>query len=171
MSRLDPELPKNSSSTSSQNTSQQEYFVGLGVTYVISGDFADWNFGLAQGSWGRYVYCHSRGCNHVSLYMLIDVGKTAMLPTAGSGYSFARTAFGPFGGYLTGTATQLPLLRLLILLQLIIKPYLALVVGLSILIYRYSFKRCRWSTQNHICHYRSCCRYLIYFYHCDDSSL
>lgn len=50
MSRLDPELPKNSSSTSSQNTSQQEYFVGLGVTYVISGDFADWNFGLAQGS-------------------------------------------------------------------------------------------------------------------------
>lgn len=27
-----------------------------------------------------------------------------MLPTAGGGYSFARTAFGPLGGYLTGTA-------------------------------------------------------------------
>ncbi len=25
--------------------------VGLGVAYVISGDFAGWNFGLAQGGW------------------------------------------------------------------------------------------------------------------------
>ncbi len=29
---------------------------------------------------------------------------STMLPTAGGGYSFARTAFGPLGGYLTGTA-------------------------------------------------------------------
>ncbi len=29
---------------------------------------------------------------------------STMLPTAGGGYSFARTAFGPMGGYLTGTA-------------------------------------------------------------------
>lgn len=26
--------------------------VGLGVAYVISGDYAGWNFGLAQGGWG-----------------------------------------------------------------------------------------------------------------------
>ena len=25
---------------------------GLGVAYVISGDFAGWNFGLQQGGWG-----------------------------------------------------------------------------------------------------------------------
>ena len=25
---------------------------GLGVAYVISGDFAGWNLGLAQGGWG-----------------------------------------------------------------------------------------------------------------------
>jgi ethanolamine permease len=25
---------------------------GLGVAYVISGDFARWNFGLAEGGWG-----------------------------------------------------------------------------------------------------------------------
>ena len=29
---------------------------------------------------------------------------STMLPTAGGGYSFARTAFAPFGGYLTGSA-------------------------------------------------------------------
>ena len=26
--------------------------IGLGVAYVISGDFAGWNFGIAQGGWG-----------------------------------------------------------------------------------------------------------------------
>src|SRR5215216_5542908 len=26
--------------------------VGLGVAYVISGEFAGWNFGLAEGGWG-----------------------------------------------------------------------------------------------------------------------
>ncbi|MBR7559564.1 ethanolamine permease, partial [Mycobacterium tuberculosis] len=25
---------------------------GLGVSYVISGDFAGWNIGLAEGGWG-----------------------------------------------------------------------------------------------------------------------
>src|SRR5919107_707407 len=28
---------------------------GLGVAYVISGDFAGWNFGLAEGGWGGVV--------------------------------------------------------------------------------------------------------------------
>lgn len=27
---------------------------GLGVAYVISGDFAGWNFGLAEGGWGAF---------------------------------------------------------------------------------------------------------------------
>ncbi|MGH8394583.1 MAG: ethanolamine permease, partial [Pseudomonas sp.] len=26
--------------------------VGLGVAYVISGDYAGWNFGIAEGGWG-----------------------------------------------------------------------------------------------------------------------
>lgn len=26
--------------------------VGLGIAYVISGDYAGWNFGLEQGGWG-----------------------------------------------------------------------------------------------------------------------
>ena len=33
--------------------------VGLGVAYVISGDYAGWNFGLAQGGWAA---CSSRHC-------------------------------------------------------------------------------------------------------------
>ena len=32
--------------------------VGLGVAYVISGDYAGWNFGLAQGGWGAWRVLH-----------------------------------------------------------------------------------------------------------------
>lgn len=42
--------------------------IGLGVAYVISGDFAGWNFGIAQGGWG-YVYCHCTRCAYVLMSM------------------------------------------------------------------------------------------------------
>lgn len=78
--------------------------VGLGVAYVISGDFAGWNFGLAQGGWGG-MFIATAVVAVMYLCMCLSMSEMAtMLPTAGGGYSFARTAFGPFGGYLTGTA-------------------------------------------------------------------
>ncbi|RKG29785.1 ethanolamine permease [Acinetobacter tianfuensis] len=78
--------------------------VGLGVAYVISGDFAGWNFGLAQGGWGG-MFIATVAVAFMYLCMCLCMSEmSTMLPTAGGGYSFARTAFGPFGGYLTGTA-------------------------------------------------------------------
>lgn len=78
--------------------------VGLGVAYVISGDFAGWNFGLAQGGWGG-MFIATVVVAFMYLCMCLSMSEMAtMLPTAGGGYSFARTAFGPLGGYLTGTA-------------------------------------------------------------------
>lgn len=78
--------------------------VGLGVAYVISGDFAGWNFGLAQGGWSG-MFIATVVVAVMYLCMCLSMSEMAtMLPTAGGGYSFARTAFGPFGGYLTGTA-------------------------------------------------------------------
>ncbi len=78
--------------------------VGLGVAYVISGDFAGWNFGLAQGGWGG-MFIATVVVAVMYLCMCLSMSEMAtMLPTAGGGYSFARTAFGPFDGYLTGTA-------------------------------------------------------------------
>ena len=105
--------------TSTSPHTQQEYFekrqlkqgavgwillVGLGVAYVISGDFAGWNFGLAQGGWGG-MFIATVVVAIMYLCMCLSMSEmSTMLPTAGGGYSFARTAFGPFGGYLTGTA-------------------------------------------------------------------
>lgn len=78
--------------------------VGLGVAYVISGDFAGWNFGLAQGGWGG-MFIATVVVAFMYLCMCLSMSEMAtMLPTAGGGYSFARAAFGPLGGYLTGTA-------------------------------------------------------------------
>jgi len=78
--------------------------VGLGVSYVISGDFAGWNFGLAQGGWGG-LFVATVIVAIMYLCMSLSMSEMAtMLPTAGGGYSFARVAFGPLGGYLTGTA-------------------------------------------------------------------
>ena len=78
--------------------------VGLGVAYVISGDFAGWNFGLAQGGWGgMFIATVIVAVMYLCMCLAMSEMST-MLPTAGGGYSFSRTAFGPLGGYLTGTA-------------------------------------------------------------------
>lgn len=78
--------------------------VGLGVSYVISGDFAGWNFGLAQGGWGGLFVATLLTAVMYFCMSLSMSEMSTMLPTAGGGYSFARVAFGPFGGYLTGVA-------------------------------------------------------------------
>ncbi|MFF8701440.1 ethanolamine permease [Streptomyces albidoflavus] len=77
---------------------------GLGVAYVVSGDFSGWNFGLAEGGFGGLAIAMvlmgiMYGCMVFSLAELSSV-----LPTAGGGYGFARRALGPWGGFLTGTA-------------------------------------------------------------------
>ena len=113
------ELNNNGIQSPTPTDSQHEYFekrqlkqgavgwlllVGLGVAYVISGDFAGWNFGLAQGGWGG-MFIATVVVAIMYLCMCLSMSEmSTMLPTAGGGYSFARTAFGPFGGYLTGTA-------------------------------------------------------------------
>ncbi len=78
--------------------------IGLGVAYVISGDFAGWNFGIAQGGWGGMFIATALAAIMYLCLCLSMSEMSTMMPTAGGGYSFARAAFGPFGGYLTGTA-------------------------------------------------------------------
>lgn len=78
--------------------------VGLGVAYVISGDYAGWNFGLEQGGWGGLmIACLLMALMYTCMcFALAELATIA--PTAGGGYGFARRAFGPWGGFLTGTA-------------------------------------------------------------------
>lgn len=77
---------------------------GLGVSYVISGDFAGWNFGIAQAGWGGFAIAAVLMAIMYLTLVLCLAEMSAAIPAAGGGYSFARQAMGPAGGYLTGLA-------------------------------------------------------------------
>jgi ethanolamine permease len=77
---------------------------GLGVSYVISGDYSGWNFGLAEGGFGGLLIA---SVVIAGMYLAMVLGMAEMssaLPAAGGGYTFARRALGPWGGFATGTA-------------------------------------------------------------------
>ncbi|MGV9709299.1 ethanolamine permease [Gordonia sp. NPDC003424] len=77
---------------------------GLGVSYVVSGDYSGWNFGLAQGGFGGLAIA---AIVIAAMYIAMVLGMAEMssaLPAAGGGYTFARRALGTWGGMATGTA-------------------------------------------------------------------
>ncbi|EME62508.1 ethanolamine permease [Rhodococcus ruber BKS 20-38] len=77
---------------------------GLGVSYVISGDYAGWNNGLAEGGFGGLLVA---SVIIAAMYFAMVLGMAELssaLPAAGGGYTFARRALGPWGGFATGTA-------------------------------------------------------------------
>jgi ethanolamine permease len=77
---------------------------GLGVAYVISGDFAGWNFGLAEGGWGGLLVATILMAIMYFGMVLGLAELSSALPVTGAGYAFARRALGPTGGFATGTA-------------------------------------------------------------------
>lgn len=78
--------------------------VGLGVAYVISGDFSGWNYGMANGGWlGLFIGFAVMGIMYFcTVFGLAELSSA--IPTAGAGYGFARSALGRTGGFATGLA-------------------------------------------------------------------
>ncbi|MBT37837.1 MAG: ethanolamine permease [bacterium] len=79
----------------------------LGVGAVISGDFFGWNFGIAAGGFGGLLIAT---VVITVLYggLCFSVAEmTSALPHTGGAYSFARSAMGPWGGYVTGLAENM----------------------------------------------------------------
>ncbi|WP_165777537.1 ethanolamine permease [Amycolatopsis antarctica] len=77
---------------------------GLGVSYVISGDFAGWNFGLEKGGWGGLLIATVLMAVMYGCMVFGLAEMSSALPVAGAGYGFARRALGPLGGFATGFA-------------------------------------------------------------------
>jgi ethanolamine permease len=77
---------------------------GLGVSYVISGDFAGWNYGLAEGGWGGLLIATVLMALMYTCMVYGLAELSAAMPVTGAGYGFARRALGPLGGFATGTA-------------------------------------------------------------------
>ncbi len=79
----------------------------LGVAAVISGDFFGWNFGLIAGGFsGMLIALIVMTAMYAGLCFSIAEMSPA-LPHTGGAYSFARTAMGPWGGYITGLAENM----------------------------------------------------------------
>lgn len=79
----------------------------LGVGAVISGDFFGWNFGLGVGGFGGLLVATVIiTVMYVGLCFSIAEMSPA-LPHTGGAYSFARSAMGPWGAYVTGLAENM----------------------------------------------------------------
>ena len=101
----------------------------LGVGAVISGEFSGWNLGLASGGWGGMLVA-------TILIAIMYLGLTYSLaemspamPHTGGAYSFARTAFGPWGGFLTGLSENVEYVMTAAVIVFFIGTYLAAIVG------------------------------------------
>ena len=101
----------------------------LGVGAVISGHFSGWNLGLAPGGWGGMLIA-------TILIAVMYLGLTFSLaemspamPHTGGAYSFARTAFGPWGGFLTGLAENVEYVMTAAVIVFFIGTYGAAIVG------------------------------------------
>ncbi len=77
---------------------------GLGVSYVISGDFAGWNFGIEQAGWGGFAIAAILMAVMYLTLVLSLAEMSSAIPSAGGGYGFARQAMGSSAGFMTGLA-------------------------------------------------------------------
>ena len=83
------------------------YLWALGVAAVISGDFSGWNLGFAVGGWGG-MFLGTVIITIMYLGLTYSIAEMSpALPHTGGAYSFARTAFGPWGGFITGVAENI----------------------------------------------------------------
>jgi len=79
----------------------------LGVGAVISGQFSGWNLGMASGGWGGlFVAAVIVALMYLGLSFSLAEMSPA-LPHTGGAYSFARSAIGPWGGFVTGLAESI----------------------------------------------------------------
>jgi len=79
----------------------------LGVGAVISGHYSGWNFGIGVGGFGGMFIA---GVVIMIMYwgLILSIAEMSpALPHTGAAYSFARSAMGPWGGFVTGLAENI----------------------------------------------------------------
>jgi ethanolamine permease len=77
------------------------------VGAVISGDFFGWNFGLAAGGFGGLLIATAIVTLMYAGLCFSIAEMSPALPHTGGAYSFARSAMGPWGAYVTGLAENM----------------------------------------------------------------
>lgn len=101
----------------------------MGVGAVISGDFFGWNYGLAAGGFGGLLIALILMTAMYAGLCFSIAEMSPALPHAGGAYSFARTAMGPWAGYLTGLAENMEYILTPAVIVVGIGGYLSAVFG------------------------------------------
>ena len=101
----------------------------LGVGAVISGQFSGWNLGIGQGGWGGlFVASLIIAVMYFGLVFSLAEMSPA-LPHTGGAYSFARSALGPWGGFVTGLAESIEYIMTPAVIVYFIGSYLGAIFG------------------------------------------
>ncbi len=100
----------------------------LGVGAVISGHYSGWNLGLAQGFGSMFVATIVIAIMYLGLTFSLAEMSPA-LPHTGGAYSFARTAMGPWAGYVTGIAENIEFVLTPAVIVFFIGSYLSAIFG------------------------------------------
>ncbi len=101
----------------------------LGVGAVISGHFSGWNFGLGAGGFGGLFFAAIIiGIMYICLCFCLAEMSPA-LPHTGGAYSFARSAMGPWGGFVTGLAENIEYVLTPAVIVFFIGSYLGSIFG------------------------------------------
>src|SRR5688572_7495617 len=107
----------------------------LGVGAVISGHFSGWNLGFGVGGWGGLLVAGILiAIMYLGLVFCIAEMSPA-LPHTGAAYSFARTAMGPWGGFLTGLFENVEYVIAPAVICTFVAAIFASVVGLDVSLY------------------------------------
>src|ERR1700676_1875949 len=101
----------------------------MGVGAVISGDFFGWNYGMAAGGFGGMLIAVTVMTAMYAGLCFSIAEMSPALPHAGGAYSFARTAMGPWGGYITGLAENMEYILTPAVIVVGIGGYLSAVFG------------------------------------------
>jgi ethanolamine permease len=100
----------------------------LGVGAVVSGDFSGWNFGLAFGWGSLFVATIIIAVMYLGLtYSIAEMSPA--LPHTGGAYSFARSAMGPWGGFVTGIAENIEYILTPAVIVFFIGSYVGAILG------------------------------------------
>ena len=100
----------------------------LGVGAVISGHYSGWNLGLGQGFGSMFFATIIIAVMYLGLTFSLAEMSPA-LPHTGGAYSFARTAMGPWAGYVTGIAENIEFVLTPAVIVFFIGSYLSAIFG------------------------------------------
>lgn len=82
---------------------------GLGISLVVAGQFSGWNYGLAGNGWANMLLAMMLMAMLCGGLALCITELSTAQPHAGGVFAYAQLAFGPFVGYLVGSACALAL--------------------------------------------------------------